>query len=114
MKSTLKRIGILTGGGDCPGLNAVIRSIAKPAMAQFGCAGIGILDGFEGLIEGRMRELTSSGCRRPQSKFGYMVSLCETEVVAIPVKEPILKLRIVPLDSQYIKSDRAVGSVFGD
>jgi 6-phosphofructokinase 1 len=58
MKSNLKRIGILTGGGDCPGLNAVIRSIAKPAMTQFGSTVIGILDGFEGLVEGRIRELT--------------------------------------------------------
>jgi phosphofructokinase-like protein len=57
VKNNLKRIGILTGGGDCPGLNAVIRSIAKPAMTQFGCAVIGVLDGFEGLVEGRMREL---------------------------------------------------------
>jgi len=57
MKSDLKRIGILTGGGDCPGLNAVIRSIAKPAITEFGCTVIGILDGFEGLVEGRMREL---------------------------------------------------------
>jgi ATP-dependent phosphofructokinase / diphosphate-dependent phosphofructokinase len=57
MKNNLKRIGILTGGGDCPGLNAVIRSIAKPAMTKFGCTVIGILDGFEGLVEGRMREL---------------------------------------------------------
>ncbi|MEX1277130.1 MAG: ATP-dependent 6-phosphofructokinase [Bacteroidota bacterium] len=54
----LKRIAILTGGGDCPGLNAVIRSIAKPAMSSFGSTVIGILDGFEGLVEGRMRELT--------------------------------------------------------
>ncbi|MBI3112378.1 MAG: ATP-dependent 6-phosphofructokinase [Ignavibacteriales bacterium] len=54
----LKRIAILTGGGDCPGLNAVIRSIAKPAMASFGSTVIGVLDGFEGLVEGRMRELT--------------------------------------------------------
>ena len=53
-----KRIGILTGGGDCPGLNAVIRSIAKPAMSYFGATVIGVLDGFEGLVEGRMRELT--------------------------------------------------------
>jgi phosphofructokinase-like protein len=53
-----KRIGILTGGGDCPGLNAVIRSIAKPAMNYFGAKVIGILDGFEGLVEGRMRELS--------------------------------------------------------
>jgi len=57
MKS-LKRIGILTGGGDCPGLNAVIRSIAKPAMTHFGSTVIGIQDGFEGLVEGKMRELT--------------------------------------------------------
>ncbi len=54
----LKRIGILTGGGDCPGLNAVIRSIAKPAMSHFNAKVIGILDGFEGLVEGRMRELS--------------------------------------------------------
>ena len=53
----LKRIGVLTGGGDCPGLNAVIRGIAKPAMSHYGATVIGILDGFEGLVEGRMREL---------------------------------------------------------
>jgi ATP-dependent phosphofructokinase / diphosphate-dependent phosphofructokinase len=59
MKTTinLKRIGILTGGGDCPGLNAVIRSIAKPAIAYFNATVIGILDGFEGFVDGRMREL---------------------------------------------------------
>jgi 6-phosphofructokinase 1 len=54
----LKRIGILTGGGDCPGLNAVIRSIAKPAMSHFGSTVVGILDGYEGMVEGRARELT--------------------------------------------------------
>lgn len=55
---SLKRIGILTGGGDCPGLNAVIRSIAKPAMSHFNSAVIGVIDGFEGLVENRARELT--------------------------------------------------------
>lgn len=54
----IKRIGILTGGGDCPGLNAVIRSIAKPAMMQHNAKVIGILDGYEGMVEGRHRELT--------------------------------------------------------
>lgn len=58
-RKQLKRIGILTGGGDCPGLNAVIRSVAKPAMSYFNSTVIGILDGFEGLVEGRMRELSS-------------------------------------------------------
>ena len=63
MSTTLKRIGILTGGGDCPGLNAVIRSVAKPAMSAFNSKVIGILDGFEGFVEGRMRELTDLDVR---------------------------------------------------
>lgn len=54
----LKRIGILTGGGDCPGLNAVIRSIAKPAMSYYSAQVIGINDGYEGMVEGRHRELS--------------------------------------------------------
>jgi 6-phosphofructokinase 1 len=56
--SNVKRIGILTGGGDCPGLNAVIRGITKPAQ-DYGMSVLGILDGFEGLVEGRARELSN-------------------------------------------------------
>jgi 6-phosphofructokinase 1 len=56
----LRRIGILTGGGDCPGLNAVIRAVAKPAMYEYGAAVFGIEDGFEGLVEGRMHELSNA------------------------------------------------------
>jgi 6-phosphofructokinase 1 len=43
-----RRIGILTGGGDCPGLNAVIRGVTKSAIHQYGMEVIGFLDGFEG------------------------------------------------------------------
>jgi 6-phosphofructokinase 1 len=53
-----KRIGLLTGGGDCPGLNAVIRAVAKTAIGEYDATIIGIEDGFEGLVEGRMRELS--------------------------------------------------------
>ena len=52
----IKRIGILTGGGDCPGLNAVIRGVAKPAHDQ-GLTVLGIQDGFEGLVSGKAIEL---------------------------------------------------------
>ncbi len=55
--SKLERIGILTGGGDCPGLNAVIRAVAKTAMNDHSAKVIGVEDGFEGLVEGRMHEL---------------------------------------------------------
>jgi 6-phosphofructokinase 1 len=46
------RIGIVTGGGDCPGLNAVIRAVAK-AAAKRGWESLGILGGYEGLLEPR-------------------------------------------------------------
>ena len=49
-----------------------------------------------------------------EGKFGHMVSLRGTEVVAVPVKEAILKLRTVPPDSQLILAARAVGTAFGD
>src|SRR4030042_5366001 len=48
-----KRIGILTGGGDCPGLNAVIRGVTKTAIHKYGLEVIGFYDGFLGLIENR-------------------------------------------------------------
>ena len=50
------KIGILTGGGDAPGLNAVIRGVTKPAQ-DYGMTVYGILDGFEGFVEGRAKEL---------------------------------------------------------
>jgi len=55
----VKRIGILTGGGDCPGLNAVIRAVAKTAIYQYGLSVCGIEDGFQGLLENRMGDLSS-------------------------------------------------------
>ncbi len=59
MPDTIKRIGLLTGGGDCPGLNAVIRAVTKTAMFEFGLEVMGIADGFLGLIENRMRLLST-------------------------------------------------------
>ena len=55
---SIKRIGILTGGGDCPGINAVIRAVAKTAIFQHNLQVLGIEDGFQGLLEDRLVELT--------------------------------------------------------
>jgi len=51
------RIAILTGGGDCPGINAVIRAVAKKAILEYGLEVIGIEDGYEGAIHSRYRRL---------------------------------------------------------
>jgi 6-phosphofructokinase 1 len=55
-KKSKGTIGILTAGGDCPGLNAVIRGVAKAAM-HYGLSVIGIKDGFRGLVENRTMAL---------------------------------------------------------
>lgn len=47
----MRRIGILTGGGDCPGLNAVIRAVAKGALLGHGLEVVGFNNGFKGLVE---------------------------------------------------------------
>ena len=51
--------GILTSGGDCPGLNAAIRAVTKAAIHKYGMTVIGILDGFRGLVENRTMLLES-------------------------------------------------------
>ena len=57
-KTMLKRIGLVTGGGDAPGLNAVIRAVVKTAAGEYGVSVVGIEDSFEGLLgETHTREL---------------------------------------------------------
>jgi len=57
-KSVTKVIGILTAGGDCPGLNAAIRGIGKAALGKYGMQVVGISSGYEGLISNQTRLLT--------------------------------------------------------
>jgi len=52
------RVGVLTGGGDCPGLNAVIRAVTKSLILQYNAEVIGFEDGFVGLIEQRIHTLS--------------------------------------------------------
>ncbi len=57
-------VGVLTGGGDCPGLNAVIRAIVKAAEQRYGWSVKGIVDSFEGLIRGsELRDMSSRTIR---------------------------------------------------
>jgi ATP-dependent phosphofructokinase / diphosphate-dependent phosphofructokinase len=51
------RIAILTGGGDCPGINAVIRAVAKKAILEHGMEVIGIKDGYEGVVNNSFQKL---------------------------------------------------------
>src|SRR6185295_7370873 len=59
-----KKIAIVTGGGDAPGLNAVIRAVVKTAVCEHGMQVIGIEDGYEGLLgKTSTRELNNKDVR---------------------------------------------------
>ena len=53
----IKCVGILTGGGDCPGLNAVIRAIVRKGIATYDYKMIGVLEGWKGMLEGMSQPL---------------------------------------------------------
>ena len=52
------RLGVLTGGGDCPGLNAAIRAIVRKGIDHYGHAIVGFRDGWWGPLENQHEELT--------------------------------------------------------
>ncbi len=57
------RLGLLTGGGDCPGLNAAIRAIVRHTDAEGGSTVLGFRDGWRGVVEGHAQELTREDVR---------------------------------------------------
>lgn len=86
----IRTIGVLTGGGDCPGLNAVIRAVAKTAISKYGLRVIGFKDGYRGLVLNDYREITLSdvsgildkggtilGTSNKDNPFKYLVSSVE-------------------------------------
>lgn len=84
----MKRIGILTAGGDCPGLNAVIRVVAKAAH-QGGMEVIGIKDGYLGLCEERMRVLQPDDVSGIITHGGTILGACnKTNPAAHRVRQP--------------------------
>ena len=67
------RVGVLTGGGDCPGLNAVIRAIVRKGERVFGDEIIGFLDAWDGVMERRTVPLTVESMRGSLPKGGTVL-----------------------------------------
>lgn len=83
------RIGILTGGGDCPGLNGVIRAVTLHARQTFGWEVVGIRNGFEGLYEEEYVDLTLPVVQHLLPRGGTMLgSSNRANPFAYPVKLP--------------------------
>lgn len=97
-----KRIAILTGGGDCPGINAVIRSITKKAILEEDMEVIGIEDGYHGIVENRYRRLYYDDVSGILTLGGTILG---TSKIANPYRYPIGKgknLRFKDLSKEAI------------
>ncbi|OGQ84668.1 MAG: 6-phosphofructokinase [Deltaproteobacteria bacterium RIFOXYA12_FULL_58_15] len=76
----IRRIGILTAGGDAPGLNAAIRAVGKAAIGDHGWEVIGFLQGFTGLIENKARVLAAGAFSGVLTSGGTMLGTSRVQV----------------------------------
>ena len=72
------RVGVLTGGGDCPGLNAVIRAVVRKGVRQHGFDFVGYRDGWRGPLEGATMELGVEQCRGILPRGGTILGSSRT------------------------------------
>jgi len=79
----MRRVGLLTGGGDCPGLNAVIGAVVRK-MDKHGVEVLGILDGWKGMIEGLSKPLTVESTSEILPMGGTIIGTTRTN----PYKDP--------------------------
>ncbi len=79
------RIGILTGGGDAPGLNTVIRAVVKYAVGKLHWQVVGIEDSFNGLLDAprRLHDLTPKSCQGILHRGGTILSLAHTTLSGV-------------------------------
>ena len=77
------RIGVLTGGGDCPGLNAVIRGIVRLGVSEFGNEFVGFRDGWRGPLEGDLRPLGVEQVRGILPRGGTILGSSRTNPIGI-------------------------------
>ena len=72
------RVGILTGGGDCPGLNAVIRAVVRKGEVRYADTFVGFRDGWRGVVEGMTMPLDVQACRGILPRGGTILGSSRT------------------------------------
>ena len=94
-----KLIGILTAGGDTPGLNAAIRAIGKAAIGVYGMEVIGFKDGFRGLMENRFIDLDSKALSGILTKGGTILGTSRDKPNKMQVGSKIMDMTDVIVDN---------------
>lgn len=98
MSSKIKKLALLTGGGDCPGLNAAIRAVVQSATLEHGIQVVGIPDGFKGLLENKFVPLDAVNTSGILAKGGTILGSSNVDT---PFRVPVVK------NGQKIYEDRS-------
>ena len=77
------RVGLLTGGGDCPGLNAVIRAVVRRGERHYSDELVGFCDGWKGVIEGNTTPLDVERCRGLLPRGGTILGTSRTNLYKV-------------------------------
>ena len=77
------RVGVLTGGGDCPGLNAVIRAVVRRGVTDYGYEFVGFRDGWKGPLEGLTMELGIPQVRGILPRGGTILGSSRTNPIQV-------------------------------
>jgi ATP-dependent phosphofructokinase / diphosphate-dependent phosphofructokinase len=104
-----KRIGILTGGGDCPGLNAVIRGVVKGAFYRGNWDVVGIEDGFDGILHERFHLLSPDDVRGILPRGGTILG---TSNRGNPFRYPVKRggeVELVDVSDDIVSNIRKMG-----
>lgn len=110
-----KRIGIITSGGDCPGINAVIRAVVKKLILKYETEIIGIEDGYDGLVNGNSRRISYSdvsgiltaggtilGTSKKANPYRYAIKKDGKMIFRDMSKEAIRNIRSLGLDCMVV------------
>lgn len=95
--STVKRFGILTSGGDAPGLNAAIRAVCRTGIQKYGMEAIGIHNGYRGLASGDAEELNDGNFSGILTRGGTILGTARDKPFKNPEKDP--KTGLFPVEA---------------
>ena len=98
-ESKTRCIGILTSGGDCPGLNAAIRAVTKTAINVYGMTVLGFMDGFRGLVENRTIHLENSTVSGILTNGGTILGTSRDKLHKMPMGNKIIDMTDVAIEN---------------
>ena len=100
------RVGMLTGGGDCPGLNAVIRAVVRKGQREYGDELLGFLEGWRGVIDGNTTPLDVERCRGILPRGGTILGSSRTNPYKV---EGGLEKALATIEAQSLDALVAIG-----